>query len=857
MRATLLSLLLLAACRTSGLGSCKDDSACPTGSSCDPANHVCQVAAGQCFPLCSLGQSCQSGTCVGQPTSCTPPCPAGQQCISGICTSASTDAPRISAISILTAPDYTDPGGRAIFDSGPSPLSVRATIASATGIDASSVCLRLAGESGTCAHPGSASPAGGQDFLFQLPRPAAAFDGTSLDFVISASTTKGIASVSPVQHAYFDNQPPSVTVAGDSTSYARTLPDGGISRVLVSARISDGTGVAQADLLVGSQVVAAIGSDAGVYSFQLDPSGAPAGGEGPYSFHIRAVDHLGHDGGADATRFIDDAAPALSARIFPSDAGAGPGFVQYPAAIANTGRDGKTFIYSDWVRVQGTLTDNGGLGSATVRIDGTAIDGGFSRGTPLDLGCAAGATSCAFDLGVALNDPRNGRFHTPDGGVAGQPHPSGTLTAVIEARDSAVGGDGSAAAHLASDAGALHVTRFLWQLTPSAASFSGLAIHPNGDVIATDDAGVVFALLPDAPAPDRAPWSDALIGGITGAPVIGSGGGGTARIYAAGSDGGIVALDPGLGVVWEVGAGAAARFSVSPALYSLPDGGDEVIVPDNVNNNASHRLWSTAGAAPAGVASLGRDRWSAPMVLSSGVWFSSDDGGVEWHSIGSDGAIGALVVVDGTQGSTWFGPITDGVDAFAGTRDAGPAGTLLVRMTPSHVVLPTGAIPQALAAEPTIGSDGKIFFSDTASGVSEFDPASGGVTTLVPSLGAGTAGGSPLHGWDGKNQPGHFYLPRTGGMLFAFEGGQVSWQFRAPGTPLRALAMDCSGRLFFASNSLQGPNPASATIYAFVTDDRGLADTPWPSMRRDSRNTGNSGAPPWGIRRALGGDCTQ
>jgi hypothetical protein len=51
--------------------------------------------------------------------------------------------------------------------------------------------------------------------------------------------------------------------------------------------------------------------------------------------------------------------------------------------------------------------------------------------------------------------------------------------------------------------------------------------------------------------------------------------------------------------------------------------------------------------------------------------------------------------------------------------------------------------------------------------------------------------------------------------------------------------MDCDGRLYVASNE---------TVYALVTDDRGLADAPWPTYRRDSRATGNFGAPKYGVR---------
>jgi hypothetical protein len=62
---------------------------------------------------------------------------------------------------------------------------------------------------------------------------------------------------------------------------------------------------------------------------------------------------------------------------------------------------------------------------------------------------------------------------------------------------------------------------------------------------------------------------------------------------------------------------------------------------------------------------------------------------------------------------------------------------------------------------------------------------------------------------------------------------------------LRYATMDCRGRLFAASG---------ATVYAFVSDDHGLADTAWPTLRRDARNTGNAGAAKYGIRTASGCD---
>src|SRR5881394_608950 len=251
MRAThiLIVCVSLAACRTSSLGSCASDSDCSGGAACDPAQRVCVA----------------------------------------------TDAPAISSIAVTTPADYTDPQGRAFFDTPGSPLSVSATIADQAGVDASSVCLRISGETGACAHPGTAGSGG--TYAFTLPRPAAPSDGTTpLQFTITAASPAGHANMSAAQSVYFDNQPPAVSVAADSTPYARTLPDGGSAAINVSVSIVDSTGVVSPQLLSGSAVIAPDSSDGGVYVFQLDPRDAPAGAEGPYAFHVRALDHLGHDG---------------------------------------------------------------------------------------------------------------------------------------------------------------------------------------------------------------------------------------------------------------------------------------------------------------------------------------------------------------------------------------------------------------------------------------------------------------------------------------------------------------------------------------------------------------------------------
>src|SRR4051812_20618653 len=160
----------LAACRTSDLGTCSGDTDCSANAICDLAQRVC----------------------------------------------VQTDAPQIANVSVTTPPGYTGPDGGSFFDTAGAPLGVSADITSRAGasVDPASACLRIAGESGACAHPGTAGA--GSAFTFPLPRPAGAADGTSpLAFTITAASVTGHSSTSAAQQVYFDNQPPGITIAAD------------------------------------------------------------------------------------------------------------------------------------------------------------------------------------------------------------------------------------------------------------------------------------------------------------------------------------------------------------------------------------------------------------------------------------------------------------------------------------------------------------------------------------------------------------------------------------------------------------------------------------------------------------------
>jgi hypothetical protein len=746
------------------------------------------------------------------------------------------DAPQISAISITTAADYVSPSGRAFFTGGATPLTVTATIADGAGL-AGAPCLRLANESGACAHPGS-SAAGGK-FSFSLPRSSTGDGSIPVDFTLSADDTLAAAAtgayqaehhaVSAAQHVYFDNAPPTVVIAADAQPYARQELDGGPSLLSVTATITDPSGLSGPPQLVsGGTPIAPASMDGGVYLFQLNAADAPQGAEAAYTFSVRAQDNLSHPISVSATRFIDDAPPVALVKVF-KDQEPGSG-VAYPAAVTNTGYTGQSFIYSDTVHVKGNLSDRGGLGSATVHVDGTDLSGNPSPGAPRPLGCAAGTTSCDFDVTLPLNAAGNGAFHTGTSYASsgGSTIPSGFLTLVVEASDRARAGDGSAAANATSAPLVARTTRFLFQTTLPGA-VTGLAVHPNNEVIATTDGGTdtVYGLAPDRPAvlwswgADAGTSSGTGMGAISGPPAIDEGD--SPSIYVAGTSGSVYALSPAGAALWH--SDNLGAFSTGPAVT---DGGT-VVVPAS----DSATLWTASASGATSVATGGTDGTSSPLVLSGAVYLGTS-AGLSRHALRADGTSGAAVTETTTSGP-FLSLTTDGQRVFAanGNRVAG------YDQSPAQVWIDS----ISASGEPTIDLAGSLNLGDSNSNVLLLDPLTGAKSTLF-SLPSSKFARVPLQGSDG-----HTYYPRSLRVLLASEGAQLSWQFTPPtstGTIWRALAMDCSGRLFAAASNL---------VFAFVTDDHGLADTPWPSYRRDARNTANAGAPKYGIATAAG--CRQ
>ncbi len=759
---------------------------------------------------------------------------------------ADRDAPAITAISYSPAA-LAGPSGHLLFG-GPAGGSVlvRATLTDFAGVGAT--CLRLAGETSACLHPGTRL-IGTNTWSFTLPDPAPPQDGTvATSFTLQAddtlaATLSGASKLehqaSSVQTVYFDYGP-TIAIFADATAYARTAV-----LIPVSALITDPSGIPDGGVFLNGTLQPS-SRDGGLFVFRLDPSVAPAGVEGAYNFQVSATDNLANTADAGGSRIIDDAAPDASVRIFkgidPNDGG-----VTYPAAVAGTGWDGTQFIYNDTVHVKGTLTDVSGLASANLHIDYVQVDGGVSAGSTQSI-CTVGATSCAFDVPIALNAPGNGAFNTftkthPMVDILA---PSDKLKIVIDSTDAAKSANGVAAAHTGASSNDAQTTRLLWQMYLPA-SVSGLGIHPDGDLIVTLDGGTdtVVAMRPDDGGVRWSFGGGVGLGAVDGTPAIGAGDGGNARVYVAAQNGGVFALNPNGSEAWHYFTSDV--LNVGPAVVSptVAPTTDQVIVPGALTSSKIYSIAQGVLLNATAPAVADSNSSSAPFVLGTAVFFG-DDSEVERFSISALGALGSRTV--GGNAAVFKEVITDGTSIF-GWR-AGVTNGLTSLDTSLGVNWSRAVAPNAAGA---VALDGSIVVSLTGGAVNLFDPNPNGTGASSTLFNLGGSGRAPLIGWDGVLAHEHLYLPRDSAVTYAYDrSGTLLWYADPNGATYRALTMDCSGRLFGATNGLA---TGQSLVYALITDDRGLADTAWPSYRLNARNTGNAVSTS-GILKS-GGTCTQ
>jgi hypothetical protein len=243
------------------------------------------------------------------------------------------------------------------------------------------------------------------------------------------------------------------------------------------------------------------------------------------------------------------------------------------------------------------------------------------------------------------------------------------------------------------------------------------------------------------------------------------------------------------------------------------------------------------------------------MVLSGAVFYGTATS-VAKHMLSSSGVLGTASTTNTTNGPAavpYLDVMTDGTNVIAWRiYSAGGTSYGLVSLAPAYTWPGSFTWRSAItpSAAPVMTLDTLLLVPLAGGAIDTVNPADGTATQLAT---LANSGRSPLVGWDGVLAHQHFYFTRNKNVLYGYTAaGQLSWTAAPNGNAYRAVTMDCAGRLFGATNDLTG---GQSLVYALVTDDKGLADTVWPSYRGDARNTGNAAALKYGIRTAT--SCTQ
>jgi hypothetical protein len=510
---------------------------------------------------------------------------------------------------------------------------------------------------------------------------------------------------------------------------------------------------------------------------------------------------------------------------------------------------------NDHIHLKGAVTDTGaGLSCVALqyRIDGA--NGARGSAQPLP-GCTAdGTKSITFDISaLSLIDAKNGRLG------AG----TGNLQLVIVAGDAIVGTPNM----LPEAPQAIAVTRLWWsrQFTPDAVT--GIAVHPDGDVIVTSNASVndsVVVLFRDGPFHSDAGgvnWSFRA-GTIPGGPAIGTDAAGQ-PIYV----GGVVSAtirnilslksDAPPTVIWSAPVNAAPTDAPAVAPGAIQVGGvancEAVVagggslilaacqVPGSQGgSNAAVRIGS---ASPGAIETVG----NAPITIAGGAIYASTDKSIARTVLLSDGTLDIPVRFANSSGGNYTGvlPVGDGRLVSGSGRDNSIYGVAFngTGFDPGF----TANVNAIIQGMPIFNSASAISFVTGDNKLHSM--TTGGADSVIAPVTA--PGGTPLLGHDGIS-----YVGRNGAITAILPSGNVGWEVALPAKATVAPTMDCAGALYVA---------ASDSVYAVITDmmsdpnNAGLADTPWPKFQRDSRNTGNADIPiRYGVRTSPGpGGCIQ
>jgi hypothetical protein len=732
--------------------------------------------------------------------------------------------------------------------------------------------------SGVSHAPYTATPGSSNTYVFSVPAADLnVADNTrgSVNFRIDATDNVGNAASSSGQSwqvLRVDRVKPSVSPVADSSWYSRT---GGI--LTVSATITKDplgsplvtTGATRPLMMVGtSGPFFGTNTSGTTWQFPLDPTLAPAGAEAPLNFTVTAVDAAGNAGSPTGFRNVDDAAPVVTnLLVILSGTGSTATGVQYPVASANTGYNGSRFIYHDSIRIQGTIQDRGagiavvpGTPTPALRLDGIAVGGvkGSAAGPALAITtCTDGQVSpCTFAMDIVLNDlTKAGPFNAADN----------ALQLVFSMQDKALNSGGTSQPNVASmPPQDIQLTRLWWSL-PTGTTVSGLAIHPDTDVVATGATAVssdtLFALYRDGPfnagAGAGVHWQKGKdwfaissdLGSIDGAPSIGPGVQNTARIYVATRNKHVVGIDPSGAQIWQ--CPNLGIFHQPPAIAGVANFNGitcEVAFVGGDNTNLYGACGDAANACNQINATMVGIATSA-VTISGSAFYLGANTQVTKATLNGSGVFATLSTFPSVPAANAINNIVFGASKFFATAPA--AGTSNVYEFASTLVTDWGTNPAPVVSfingQPVLEpADSGLILTTADTKLHSLAVASGTNTdlkTLTTEVPYG-----PLLASDGR-----IYIGTSVGSVKAINdsvGYTISWTANIATVPITAaLTMACDGTLYAASGN---------TVYALITDAQGLRNSsPWPKYQRDTRNSGNTDAATmWGVRTGATA-CTQ
>ncbi|HEX8951602.1 MAG TPA: hypothetical protein VF945_07135, partial [Polyangia bacterium] len=476
-------------------------------------------------------------------------------------------------------------------------------------------------------------------------------------------------------------------------------------------------------------------------------------------------------------------------------------------------------------------------------VTGTPV--ALSASPPYNLGlngCTSGSKTCSIDFDLPLSAPF-------DAGAA----IDGSVGVVLIASD-VVGNQAT------SSASSVKLTRFWWRRTlgTSGAAVTGLAVHPNGALLATTATTAnndgVFALYADGPLNGGAS-SNCAAGAVPGVSwcvghdfyAAGSGLGAINGVavgddangklaYVTTNAGDVVALTGAGAKQWSCGklfgsglsapAVATSKVATQASCEAVLFGNGNKVLAATCNPSGTACVQATGSSA---------DLLTTPIATANATYYVGTNNRVGQATIdGTSGQFTALNYFGSGLGSI-DGLAFDGAELYASSNQ----GAALYQLSTNLVA----GFTAAFAAKPPEGSPvvrgTSVLSSDSSGALRTMSITATGSIAPATLIGLTQPGFTPLLGSDGRT-----YVGSTNGVVTAVQESPptISWTFSGATTSSFSVAptMDCRGHLYAA---------AADTVFAFLTDARGLRATAWPKYQRDTRNSGNadrtasSGAP--------------